>query len=234
MPVFRIPKEHVFPDPSFAEPDGLLGIGGDLDPARLVLAYQNGIFPWYSEGQPILWFSPDPRFVIDRSSFRIQRSLRKVLRKRPYDVVLEEDFATVVRACKDHTRPGQRGTWITEDLEAAYHRLHRAGLAHAVGSRDQEGLAGGLYGIGLGGLFSGESMFSARPDASKVAFSTLAMQLWDWGFELIDCQVYTDHLARFGAYPMPRDAYVARVRELVRRPGRVGPWSFDPGFAPAW
>ncbi|MFT4975517.1 MAG: leucyl/phenylalanyl-tRNA--protein transferase [Myxococcota bacterium] len=232
MPVYRIPEEHLFPHPSLSEPDGLLGVGGDLHPARLLLAYANGIFPWYSEGQPILWFSPEPRFVLKPEQLHIGRSLKKRIRRGDYEVRLDSAFADVIRACRERSRPGQRGTWITDEMEQAYNTLHEMGYAHSAEAwRDGE-LVGGLYGVGLGTLFSGESMFATAPDASKVAFAWLARQLQAWGVELIDCQVRTDHLARFGADDMPRQRYLERLRAMINQPSRPGPWRFDTDFHP--
>ena len=232
MPVFRIPDEHLFPHPSLAEPDGLLGVGGDLAVGRLMLAYANGIFPWYNQGQPILWFSPDPRFVLEPDDLHVGRSLRKRIRRRDYEIRLDSAFAEVIRGCKESYRPGQRGTWITPDMEAAYCELHRMGHAHSAEAWVDGELVGGLYGVALGGLFSGESMFARRSDASKVAFVWLVRQLQAWGFTLIDCQVRTDHLARFGGSELPRQRYLNRLRELIHQPGRRGPWRLDDGFSP--
>ncbi|MEL6345598.1 MAG: leucyl/phenylalanyl-tRNA--protein transferase [Myxococcota bacterium] len=232
MPVFRIPDEHIFPRPSFAEPDGLLGVGGDLHPGRLLLAYANGIFPWYNENQPILWFSPDPRFVLHPQKLHVGRSLKKRIRRGDYEIRLDSAFADVIAACKETQRPGQRGTWITEDMAAAYNQLHELGYAHSAEAWKDGELVGGLYGVSLGGLFSGESMFARASDASKVAFVWLVRQLQVWGVDLIDAQVYTDHLSRFGAEEMPREAYMAQLRHLIHQPGRQGRWSFDPGFSP--
>lgn len=232
MPVYRIPEEHLFPHPSLAEPDGLLGVGGDLHPGRLLLGYANGIFPWYSRGQPILWFSPDPRFVLFPDELQVPRSLKKIVRRGDYQITLDRAFPQVIARCKARHRPGQRGTWITADMEQAYNQLHTLGYAHSAEAwRDGE-LVGGLYGVSLGHLFSGESMFADQPDASKVAFVWLARQLRAWGFGLIDSQVHTEHLERFGAHHIPRTRYLALVKELVARTRPPGPWAFDPGFHP--
>jgi leucyl/phenylalanyl-tRNA--protein transferase len=232
VPVYRIPSEHLFPHPSLAEPNGLLGVGGDVDPDRMLRAYAAGIFPWYSEGQPVLWFTPDPRFVLEPGALVVQRSLRKRIHRGDYEVRLDTVFMDVVRACKTSPRPGQDGTWITRELERSYEVLHRRGYAHSIEAWRGSELVGGLFGVALGQLFSGESMFAAAPDASKVAFVAGVRQLRAWGFELIDCQVYTDHLLRFGAHAIPRNEYLRWIAELVRRPSRPGPWRFDPGFDP--
>lgn len=231
--MYRIPEEDViFPDPTEAEAGGLLGVGGDLRPERLLLAYANGIFPWYNEGQPILWFSPDPRCVLEPASLHMGRSLRKTLRKAPFRLTLDTAFEEVIRACKDTPRPGQEGTWITRDMEDAYCLLHRLGYAHSVEVWSGEALVGGLYGVALGGLFAGESMFSHVSDASKTGLVWLVKQLERWNFGLIDAQVRTDTLAKMGAVEIPRVDYLSRISPLVSQPGRVETWSFDEGFSP--
>lgn len=232
MPVYRIPDSLVFPHPELSEPGGLLGVGGDLRPERLLLGYANGIFPWYSDGQPILWFSPDPRFVLPIDELRVPRSLRKRVRRGDYRVTLDAAFPQVIAACKAAYRPGQAGTWITDDMEQAYVALHARGFAHSVEAWRGEELVGGLYGVALGRLFSGESMFATASDASKVAFVWLVKQLEAWGFPLVDSQVGTEHLARFGGRDIDRADYLAALPALVDDPGRVGKWSFDPGFTP--
>lgn len=230
--IFRIPREHLFPDPELSEPSGLLGVGGDLSPERLLLAYRRGIFPWYSQGQPILWWSPNPRMVLYSEELRVQRSLAKRVRQRRYRITLDTAFHEVIARCARVPRPGQRGTWITPHMVEAYRHLHALGHAHSVEAWDQDGnLVGGLYGVAVGRLYCGESMFAEAPDASKVAFVHLARQLQRWGFPLVDCQVYTDHLARFGAREIPREQYLAEAQRLAADPGRPGHWAFDPDFA---
>ncbi len=232
MPVYRIPREYVFPDPSEAEDGGLLGVGGDLHPRRLLQAYASGIFPWYNEDQPILWFSPDPRFVLFPQRLHVGRSLKKRIRRGDYRITLDTAFDQVIRGCKLAYRPGQGGTWITPDMEQAYNDLHAHGYAHSVEAWHGGHLVGGLYGVSLGKLFAGESMFALESDASKVALVWLVRQLIDWGFELIDSQVPTDHVERFGGESIPRARYLELVRRLVAHPSRLGPWAFDQGFAP--
>jgi leucyl/phenylalanyl-tRNA--protein transferase len=227
MPVFQLDDRLMFPPVHYAE-DGLLAVGGDLRPERLVLAYSLGIFPWFSEGQPILWHSPDPRMVLRAEDLRVPRSLRKTLRKGRYEFSLDTAFAQVVEGCATVPRPGQRSTWITRGMRKAYLELHRRGLAHSVEAWREGKLAGGLYGVSLGAAFFGESMFAREPDASKAAFVTLVEQLRRWGIGLIDCQVYTHHLARFGAEERPRRSYLAALRKAMAHPTRVGRWSFDP------
>lgn len=229
--IFRIPKEHVFPNPELADDNGLLGVGGDLHPARVLLGYRLGIFPWYSDGQPILWWSPDPRFVLPLAELRVQRSLAKRIRQRPYRITLDTAFPEVVARCARAPRRGQEGTWITTAMMASYERLFAAGYAHSIEAWDDEGLAGGLYGVAVGQLFSGESMFAVRPDASKIAFVHLARQLLRWGYPLVDCQVHTAHLERFGARDVPRATYLADAARLSAGAGRPGRWVFDPDFA---
>ena len=192
MPVFRLPALPIFPPPEQADPSGLLAVGGDLSSERLLAAYQAGIFPWYSEGQPILWHSPDPRFVLPLEAFRISRSLRKS--RRRFSVTFDRSFPEVIRACARMPRDDQDGTWITAEMEAAYIDLHRKGFAHSVETRFEGALCGGIYGVSLGAAFFGESMFHTRRDASKVALWALVERLQEWSFDFLDCQVHTPHL----------------------------------------
>lgn len=192
------------------EPDGLLAVGGDLSPERLLAAYRHGIFPWFSEGQPPLWWSPNPRMVLFPDELRISRSMRKRLRKRDYEVSLDRDFHAVIRACGDSRR--EDGTWISEEMIAAYNRLHQMGHAHSVECWQEGDLVGGLYGIALGRVFYGESMFARRSDASKLAFLHLVRQLQQWQFPIIDCQVYTEHLESLGARLIPRADFIQQMQ----------------------
>lgn len=223
MPVFRLDQRLIFPPPELAD-DGLLAVGGDLRPERLILAYSQGIFPWYSEGQPILWHSPDPRMVLLAEDLHVPRSLAKLRRKGLFRVTLDTAFAEVIEACATTPRPGQRGTWITRAMKKAYLELHRQGYAHSAEAWSDGRLAGGLYGVSLGGAFFGESMFARATNASKIAFVTLVEELRDRGVTLIDSQVHTDHLARFGAELWPRKAYLAALKKALLRPTRLGPW----------
>ncbi len=207
-------------------------MGGDLRPERLILAYSEGIFPWYQRG-PILWHSPDPRMVLLADRLRVPRSLAKTIRRKPYALTLDTAFARVISACASVRRPGQRTTWITSAMKTAYVELHRRGYAHSVESWKDGELVGGLYGVSLGGAFFGESMFALAPDASKIAFVALVEQLRRWGIDLIDSQVYTEHLARFGAEEWPRRDYLAALRQALRRSNRLGRWSFDEPAEPA-
>ncbi|HCP47298.1 MAG TPA: leucyl/phenylalanyl-tRNA--protein transferase [Deltaproteobacteria bacterium] len=227
MPIYALPEEHVFPDPALTDESGILAIGGDLSPRRLLLAYSMGIFPWYSEGQPILWHSPDPRFVLVPEQLNISRSLRRSLRNTDYQCRMDEAFEDVITQCARVPRPGQDGTWITQDMHEAYVTLHELGFAHSVETYLDDELVGGLYGVALGSAFFGESMFALRSDASKVAFVRLVQQLQEWGFELIDSQVYTQHVERLGAREIPRDDYLQRLRQCMGRPTRTGPWKIN-------
>lgn len=213
------------------DPDGLLALGGDLSPERLLTAYRQGIFPWYSEGQPILWWSPDPRMVLRPDQLKISRSLRKTLRKGAFRITLDEDFAAVMAACAEPRADGL-GTWITEDMTRAYRRLHELGYAHSVEAWQDGRLVGGLYGVALGKVFFGESMFTRATDASKAAFAHLVRQLARWDFVLIDCQVYTGHLASLGAGPMPRTEFSAILQREARPPDRRGAWRLDADLRP--
>jgi leucyl/phenylalanyl-tRNA--protein transferase len=223
-PLYRLGRALAFPDPQESLPSGLLAVGGDLSCERLLLAYSQGIFPWYSEGDPILWHSPDPRMVLVPGALRVSHSLEKALRRGRYEVRFDTAFGDVVRACARAPRPGQDGTWITEAMQRAYTELHTRGYAHSAEAWEEGRLVGGLYGVSLGGAFFGESMFATRPDASKVAFATLVAQLVRWQFDLIDCQVHTEHLERFGAEPWPRARFLEALARTLERPTRCGVW----------
>lgn len=227
MPVFRLSARLAFPPPELADESGLLAVGGDLRPERLLLAYSLGIFPWYSEGLPILWYSPDPRLVLESGDLVVSRSLGKTLRRGRYRVTLDTAFERVIRACAEVPRPGQQGTWITRDMVRAYCRLHELGYAHSAEAWLDDQLVGGLYGVSLGAAYFGESMFASAPDASKVAFVTLVEQLRRWDIQLIDCQVHTEHLARFGAVEWPRERFLHRLAQALDRPTRSGRWQLD-------
>ena len=227
MAVFRLPREPVFPDPSMAEPDGLLAVGGDLSPERLLRAYREGIFPWYSEETPILWWSPDPRMVLIPAELHVPRSLRRTLRSGRFAIRADTAFGRVIRRCAEVDRPDQDGTWITPEMAAAYERLHEAGWAHSFEAWDEEGLAGGLYGVSLGAAFFGESMFADRPDASKAAFAAAVEWMRGRGLELVDCQVETEHLKRFGAREIPRAEFLGRLRNAMATPAVRGRWTME-------
>ncbi len=222
MPVFRMPDELIVPDPRLADESGLLAVGGDLKPERVMLAYRNGIFPWFSDEQPILWWSPDPRMVLYPEELRIGRSLGKRIRSGRYRITFDQAFADVIDACRSVPRPGQEGTWITDDMMATYRQLHRQGHAHSVEAWEGDELVGGLYGIEVGRVFCGESMFAKASDASKVAFAAAVERLRDHGCVLVDCQVYTSHLERFGAREIDREDFLEVLweqGELAMRPG---------------
>jgi len=208
------------------EPNGLLAAGADLSPARLVAAYTQGIFPWFSEGQPILWWSPDPRMVLLPEELKISRSLGKTWRKGAFEVRADTAFRQVMAACSE-PRAGQDGTWITGPMVEAYSTLHEQGIAHSIEVWIGGELAGGLYGIALGRAFFGESMFSRVTDASKLALVALARQLGRWNFGLVDCQMNTAHLASLGAREIPRAEFTRRLRELVHYAPIPAPWRLE-------
>lgn len=215
MPVFQLSTEIIFPNPELARKDGLLAFGGDLSEERLITAYSLGIFPWYSEGSPILWWSPDPRLILAPEELKVSRSLRKVINKGIFRVAMNTAFEQVIRNCAEVPREGQGGTWITEDMIDAYIRLYKSGYAHSVESWHEGELMGGLYGIILGKAFFGESMFSKGSNASKVAFAWLVERLKEQGFKLIDCQVTTGHLISLGAREVQRKKFLKLLKEAL-------------------
>lgn len=214
------------------EPNGLLAAGGGLSVARLVAAYARGIFPWFNAGDPVLWWSPDPRMVLFVRELAVSRSLRKRLRKADYRVTTDTAFREVLKACAA-PRAGDRGTWIVPSMKRAYERLFAAGVAHSFEVWMDEALVGGLYGVALGRVFFGESMFSRRTDASKIALVYAAAQLDRWKFPLIDCQMSTAHLASLGARDLPRQEFTRAIAPLVREPSIPGPWTLDADLMPA-
>jgi leucyl/phenylalanyl-tRNA--protein transferase len=224
----RLPSATFFPpvESALRDPNGLLAMGGDLSLERLLDAYRHGIFPWFNPGEPILWWSPDPRMVLEPQAIRVTRSLAKRIRNSGFELRVDSDFSEVMRACAA-PRADAFGTWISPAMVAAYTRLFEAGYAHSVETWHDGVLVGGLYGVAIGRMFYGESMFSREPDASKVALVQLARQLERWGFGLIDCQMETPHLASMGARTMPRAVFTARLAELVNLPHLPGPWHFD-------
>jgi leucyl/phenylalanyl-tRNA--protein transferase len=225
LPVYLLNSDdEAFPPAEHADADGLLAVGGDLRPERLLTAYRSGIFPWYGRGLPILWHSPNPRFVLDPKKIHLSRSLRKALKRNEFSVRYDTAFEQVVEACARAPRPAQQGTWITPEMKAAYVSLHRMGYAHSVESWASGELRGGLYGVAMGTIFFGESMFTRSPNASKVALAVLAQQLGDAGFRLIDCQMETAHLARFGAEAWPRSRFLTVLKEALQDPQPPGPW----------
>jgi len=226
MPVFRLDERLVFPPVDLAE-DGLLALGGDLRPERLLLGYSKGIFPWYAENLPILWHSPDPRMVMTTKDLVVQRSLRKAIRHRPYELKMDTAFVDVLRGCAAVPRPNQSGTWLIPEMMVAYEKLHQLGFAHSIEAWKDGELVGGLYGVSLGAAFFGESMFARAPDASKIAFVACVRQLDAWSVPLVDCQVHTDHLERFGAYEVPRTKYLEQLARALDAPTRRGKWRID-------
>ena len=224
----RLKNPSFFPpvETALAEPNGLLAMGGDLSVERLLDAYRHGIFPWFNAGEPILWWSPDPRMVLVPAEVRVTRSLARRMRNAGFELRVDTAFAAVMRACAE-PREGAGGTWISPAMVVAYTRLFEAGYAHSVETWRDGRLVGGLYGVAIGRMFYGESMFSHEPDASKVALVRLAWQLQRWEFGLIDCQMETAHLASMGARTLPRAAFVAQLAELVNLPHHPGPWRFD-------
>ncbi|GAA3982214.1 leucyl/phenylalanyl-tRNA--protein transferase [Mucilaginibacter dorajii] len=204
--IFRLDERLIFPEPDLAEPDGLLAVGGDLSTQRLVLAYQHGIFPWYSDESPILWYSPHERFVLYPQELKISKSMRQIMRLGKFNITSNTCFADVIKACSTAPREGQDGTWITDDMMNAYIALYTAGYAHSVEVWEGEVLVGGLYGIWVGDVFCGESMFSRVSNASKMALIYLCQS---GKFNLIDCQVHTDHLESMGARMISREQYIA-------------------------
>lgn len=225
MPIYRLSDALAFPPCHHAEPDGLLAVGGDLSPERLLLAYRMGIFPWYSHETPILWWCPNPRLVLFPGEIRISKSLQRVLKRQRYRVSFDRSFRSVIEACGSVRRKGGEGTWIVPEMIDAYCRLHGLGFAHSVESWDGDALAGGLYGVALGRVFFGESMFALKPDASKVAFVHLVHRLREEGYVLIDCQIATEHLKRLGAREIPRDLFGMYLERGLKMPTERGPWS---------
>jgi leucyl/phenylalanyl-tRNA---protein transferase len=216
----------IFPQVHLAE-DGVLAVGGDLQPERLLLAYSKGIFPWYGENLPIMWHAPNPRMMMTTRDLQINRTLRKAIKRQPYQLKMDTAFAEVLRACAAVPRPGQNGTWLVDEMVDAYIKLHNLGFAHSIEAWLDDRLVGGLYGVSIGGAFFGESMFATEPDASKIAFVAAVRQLDAWRIGLIDCQVHTEHLHRFGAYEVPRLRYMEMLAQVIELPTRKGPWRFD-------
>jgi leucyl/phenylalanyl-tRNA---protein transferase len=205
--------ELVFPDPSGASPEGIVAFGGDLNPSRLLLAYRKGIFPWYAKGDPILWWSPDPRLILELDDFKLRRSLKKRLPR--FEIRFDTAFEAVMRRCASKARPGQRGSWILEEVIEAYTELFELGCAHSVEAYLEGVLVGGLYGVSVGRVFCGESMFADVSDASKAALAALVEKLRLWGYDFIDCQVPTEHLKSLGAVEIPRREFLMRLEAAV-------------------
>ena len=223
MPVFRLTEALVFPDPGLAE-DGLLAIGGDLSVGRLLLAYRRGIFPWYGEGDPLLWWSPPERALLRPGHLHLSTRTRRSLRNRPFDIRFDTAFEQVIGHCSQVPRPGQDGTWITPEMREAYVDLHRAGHAHSVEAWRNGELRGGLYGVSLGGAFFGESMFSLEPEASRAALMALDGRLAAWGFTMLDGQLPHEGLMGYGFQVVPRALFLQELGEALCAEGRTGRW----------
>lgn len=225
MPLFQLSEKVNFPPPQLSRRDGLLALGGDLSVARLIMAYSMGIFPWFSPGEPLLWWSPDPRLVLYLENLVVNRSLRKRLRRGPYQITMDLAFAQVISRCATITRSHEEGTWIVDEMQEAYTALHNEGYAHSVEAWQGDELVGGLYGVSLGRAFFGESMFADKPDASKLCFVQLVQFLREEGFSFIDCQVTTDHLLRFGAEEISRERFLKELDEALMEDDLIGSWS---------
>ena len=227
MPVYQLSEDLVFPSPHLASKEGLLAVGGDLTRTRLLLAYSLGIFPWYSEGEPILWWSPDPRLVLYPDELKVSRSLNKIINKGEFNVTVDCAFERVIKDCARVRLENQEGTWIVDEMVKAYCNLHESGFAHSIEAWADDRLAGGLYGVSLGSCFFGESMFTRDSNASKVAFVALVEHLRSLNFALIDCQITTGHLTRFGAREISRSRYSDELDQALERPTLKGKWSFS-------
>lgn len=226
MPVYQLLKNNYeFPPSTEAEANGLLAVGGDLSPERLLNAYSQGIFPWFSDPEPILWWTPAPRLVLYPQNIRVSKSMRSLFRKGFFRITLDHAFAEVIKRCAKSPRPGQQGTWITHEMQQAYIRLHHMGFAHSVETWKDDQLVGGLYGISLGKIFFGESMFTSQANASKYALIHLATALQRLNFEVIDCQTRTEHLVSLGAQEITRMAFEQHLHKGLLHPGLIGYWS---------
>ncbi len=224
MTIFRLPDECIFPPPELADDNGLIAVDGDLSEQRILTAYSMGIFPWYSEGDPILWWSPDPRLVLFPHDFKIARSLRQTMNRNQFTVTLDNAFEEVIKNCATVHRKCDGGTWITDEMLDAYIGLHKSGFAHSVEAWHKGKLVGGLYGLSLGSVFFGESMFTRKSNASKVAFASLVNQLIKWDFSLIDCQVTTPHLQSLGAREIPRSEFLNLIKDGLTSSTTKGKW----------
>lgn len=225
MPIFQLRDDPIFPDPELAEEEDIIAIGGDLSPERLIAAYSCGIFPWYSEGDPILWFSPNPRMVLYPQNFKRSDTLARLVRSEKYELRIDTDFPSVIASCAKIPRPGQDGTWITGDMQEAYIRLHELGLAHSFETYLDGKLVGGLYGVSLGNAFFGESMFHHERDASKFAFNALVEFAINHHFDFIDAQQPTKHLTSLGAQEVPRTTFLRELASTQHNPTLQSLWS---------
>ncbi len=228
MPIYLLTEDMLFPPPQLSREDGLLAVGGDLSEERLLLAYSMGIFPWYSEDDPILWWSPDPRLVLYPDEFKVSKSLRKIIRKNLFRITMDTVFEQVITACARVRRSQDAGTWIVDGMIQAYSRLHHAGYAHSIEAWHEGELVGGLYGVSLGRCFFGESMFTRKSNASKVALYSLVEYVKARQFDSIDCQVTSDHLIGLGAREISKRRFLAELKKSVEYPTFKGKWSFTP------
>ncbi len=224
MPIFLLSDEIKFPTPHLARKDGLLAVGGDLRRKRLLLAYSMGIFPWYSESEPILWWSPDPRLVLYPNDIKVSKTLKKIIEKDIFHITIDKAFNKVITSCASIRLQKNEGTWIVDDMIKSYCKLHESGFAHSVEAWHEGALAGGLYGVSLGRCFFGESMFTRISNASNVAFVFLVKYLKSMSFDMIDCQVITEHLIRFGACEMPRKQFLRELKQSLEAPTKRGRW----------
>jgi len=224
MTVYLLIDEPVFPSPSEAEPDGLIAVGGDLSPLRLLNAYADGIFPWFRDEEDVFWFSPDPRMVLFPSELKVSSSLSRVIRSGKFEVRCDTVFPEVIEACASAFRPGQEGTWIDKEFTDAYTELHQLGYAHSFETYLDGKLCGGLYGVSIGRAFFGESMFHKTSEASKVAFYVMVEKIKTWQFDFVDCQVETDLVKKLGAKPVPRDDYLELLKKAISHPTLKGKW----------
>lgn len=224
MPFYQLTEELVFPNPHDAEEDGLLAVGGDLSSKRLLLAYSHGIFPWYSDDSPILWWALNPRMVLKLDNFKVSKSLKSSIRNCNFEIRFDTDFEQVINNCAKSVRKDQESTWITKDMKMAYIQLHELGFAHSVETYVNNELVGGLYGVSLGRVFFGESMFHKQTDASKIAFYHLVVQLKEWDFEMIDAQMETPLLKSFGAQNIKFDSYYEQLQASLGNPTKKGNW----------
>ena len=232
MPVYRLPDAIAFPPVGQAIESGLLAVGGDLSPERLLAAYREGIFPWYSDGDPILWWAPSPRLLLYPRDFHLSRRLERQLKKDIFNFTIDTDFYAVITACARIRTEQQQPTWIDLEMIEAYCRLHELGYAHSVECWQQGALVGGLYGVSVGGIFFGESMFSRVANSSKASLAILAHHLADWGFDAIDCQMRTEHLISLGASEVSGRQFFAMLQKSILRPDRRGRWCHDTVFPP--
>jgi len=227
MPVYELdPYYMAFPPADHANQDGLLAIGGKLTEDWLLMAYQHGVFPWFSEGDPIMWWSPNPRFVLKPENVKVSKSMRPILNSEKYSFKFDSDFEQVIENCSRIPRQGQNGTWITTHMMDAYIALHKIGMAHSAEIWEDDQLIGGLYGVSIGGMFFGESMFSKKPNASKLALIRLSEWLKQKGFDLIDCQIYSEHLERMGAQLISRADFISELHRSIDKPTLRGNWNF--------